>query len=168
MRRNFIILLCIAFALSLLADEPQPYSIEYLTGAKIASADAYNFEWDDETGIATINESDYAMMGKCCVLTSSSASGGDVFLSSVYGDFKIPLKINPTTGAVRIETGKALAKINIGLDVTGIREDGYHEVKMIMQTLKNHSNAKFQMKELKSLLLLITEQKNENLLSVNC
>ena len=30
---------------------------------------------------------------------------------------------------------KALAKINIGLDVTGIREDGYHEVRMIMQTL---------------------------------
>ncbi len=30
---------------------------------------------------------------------------------------------------------KALAKINIGLDVTGIREDGYHEVRMIMQTI---------------------------------
>ena len=30
---------------------------------------------------------------------------------------------------------KALAKINIGLDVTGIREDGYHEVRMIMQTV---------------------------------
>ena len=31
---------------------------------------------------------------------------------------------------------KALAKINIGLDVTGIRDDGYHEVKMIMQLLR--------------------------------
>ncbi len=30
---------------------------------------------------------------------------------------------------------RALAKINIGLDVTGIREDGYHEVRMIMQTV---------------------------------
>ncbi|MCF0131497.1 MAG: 4-(cytidine 5'-diphospho)-2-C-methyl-D-erythritol kinase [Pseudobutyrivibrio sp.] len=30
---------------------------------------------------------------------------------------------------------KALAKINLGLDVTGIREDGYHEVSMIMQTI---------------------------------
>ncbi len=30
---------------------------------------------------------------------------------------------------------KALAKINLGLDVTGCREDGYHEVKMIMQTI---------------------------------
>lgn len=30
---------------------------------------------------------------------------------------------------------KALAKINLGLDVTGIREDGYHLVRMIMQTI---------------------------------
>lgn len=32
-------------------------------------------------------------------------------------------------------TVKALAKINIGLDVTGRREDGYHLVRMIMQTV---------------------------------
>ena len=30
---------------------------------------------------------------------------------------------------------KALAKINLGLDVTGVREDGYHLVRMIMQTI---------------------------------
>lgn len=30
---------------------------------------------------------------------------------------------------------KAYAKINLGLDVLGRREDGYHEVKMIMQTV---------------------------------
>lgn len=30
---------------------------------------------------------------------------------------------------------KALAKINLGLDVTGTREDGYHLVRMIMQTI---------------------------------
>lgn len=30
---------------------------------------------------------------------------------------------------------RALAKINLGLDVTGCREDGYHEVKMVMQTI---------------------------------
>ena len=30
---------------------------------------------------------------------------------------------------------KALAKINLGLDVLRKREDGYHEVKMIMQTI---------------------------------
>ena len=32
-------------------------------------------------------------------------------------------------------TVKALAKINIGLDVTGTRDDGYHLVRMIMQTI---------------------------------
>lgn len=31
---------------------------------------------------------------------------------------------------------KALAKINLGLDVIRRREDGYHEVKMIMQTIR--------------------------------
>ena len=31
---------------------------------------------------------------------------------------------------------KALAKINLGLDVVRRREDGYHEVRMIMQTVQ--------------------------------
>lgn len=31
---------------------------------------------------------------------------------------------------------RAMAKINLGLDVIGKREDGYHEVRMIMQTVK--------------------------------
>ena len=31
---------------------------------------------------------------------------------------------------------RALAKINLGLDVTGKREDGYHEVRMVMQTIQ--------------------------------
>lgn len=33
---------------------------------------------------------------------------------------------------------KALAKINLGLDVLRRKEDGYHEVKMIMQTIRLH------------------------------
>ena len=31
---------------------------------------------------------------------------------------------------------RAIAKINLGLDVTGKREDGYHEVRMVMQTIQ--------------------------------
>jgi 4-diphosphocytidyl-2-C-methyl-D-erythritol kinase len=31
---------------------------------------------------------------------------------------------------------KAYGKINLALDVLGVREDGYHEVKMVMQTVK--------------------------------
>ena len=30
---------------------------------------------------------------------------------------------------------KAYAKINLALDVTGVRENGYHEVRMIMQSI---------------------------------
>ena len=32
-------------------------------------------------------------------------------------------------------TGKAHGKINLNLDVTGKREDGYHLVRMVMQTV---------------------------------
>lgn len=35
---------------------------------------------------------------------------------------------------------KALAKINLGMDVLRRREDGYHEVKMIMQTISLHDD----------------------------
>lgn len=35
-------------------------------------------------------------------------------------------------------TVQAMAKINLGLDVLRRREDGYHEVKMVMQTVKLH------------------------------
>ncbi|MCD8301347.1 MAG: 4-(cytidine 5'-diphospho)-2-C-methyl-D-erythritol kinase [Clostridiales bacterium] len=41
-----------------------------------------------------------------------------------------PSKSNPDEVSL-----KALAKINIGLDVTGEREDGYHDVRMIMQSI---------------------------------
>ncbi len=30
----------------------------------------------------------------------------------------------------------SMAKINLGLDVVGVREDGYHELRMVMQTIK--------------------------------
>ena len=32
-------------------------------------------------------------------------------------------------------TRKARAKINLGLDITGRRADGYHELRMVMQTI---------------------------------
>ena len=35
---------------------------------------------------------------------------------------------------------KALAKINLGLDVLGRRENGYHDVKMVMQTIYLYDN----------------------------
>ncbi len=41
-------------------------------------------------------------------------------------------------------TRKAYAKINLGLDVVRRREDGYHEVKMVMQTVGLYDVLKFQ------------------------
>ena len=42
---------------------------------------------------------------------------------------------------------KALAKINLGLDVTGTRENGYHDVRMVMQTIYLYDNVKIRKTE---------------------
>ena len=42
---------------------------------------------------------------------------------------------------------KAYAKINLGLDVIGVRQDGYHEVRMIMQTVKLFDKLSFRLLE---------------------
>ena len=41
-------------------------------------------------------------------------------------------------------TLKAMAKINLGLDVIRRREDGYHEVRMIMQTVNLYDELTFE------------------------
>lgn len=42
---------------------------------------------------------------------------------------------------------KALAKINLGLDVLGKREDGYHEVRMVMQSVYLYDNVRLEARE---------------------
>lgn len=42
---------------------------------------------------------------------------------------------------------KALAKINLGLDVLGKRENGYHDVRMVMQTIYLYDNVTIQKTE---------------------
>ena len=37
---------------------------------------------------------------------------------------------------------KALAKINLGLDVLGRRENGYHDVRMVMQSIYLYDEVK--------------------------
>ena len=39
---------------------------------------------------------------------------------------------------------KALGKINLGLDVLGRRENGYHDVRMVMQTLYLYDQIRMQ------------------------
>lgn len=45
--------------------------------------------------------------------------------------------------AERLEL-KAYGKINLGLDVVRKREDGYHEVRMIMQTVGVHDTIRME------------------------
>ena len=42
---------------------------------------------------------------------------------------------------------RALAKINLGLDIVGKRPDGYHEVRMIMQTIQMYDVLEIEKKE---------------------
>lgn len=88
------------------------FSRELSFGAKIASVDAYNFEWDNETGTAQIDESACAMMGRYCTLTSSSSSSGNVNLSYFYGDFAIPCNIDFTTRVLTIKTCEPLNRMD--------------------------------------------------------
>lgn len=60
---------------------------------------------------------------------------------------------------------KALAKINLGLDVVRKREDGYHEVRMIMQTINMYDKIaikKIKEKEIKVKTNLYYLPNNEN------
>ena len=42
---------------------------------------------------------------------------------------------------------KALAKINLGLDVLGRRENGYHDVRMVMQSIYLYDNVSIEKTE---------------------
>ena len=50
-----------------------------------------------------------------------------------------------------IQQLKALAKINLGLDVLGRRENGYHDVRMVMQTIYLYDNITIQRTETREL-----------------
>ena len=65
---------------------------------------------------------------------------------------------------------KAYAKINLGLDVVRRRPDGYHEVKMVMQTISLHDELRFEETEGKEIILfsndnpLLPEDMKDNLI----
>ena len=65
---------------------------------------------------------------------------------------------------------KAYAKINLGLDVVRRRPDGYHEVKMIMQTISLHDELRFEETEGKEIIFvsndnpLLPEDAKDNLI----
>ena len=50
---------------------------------------------------------------------------------------------------------RALAKINLGLDILGKREDGYHEVRMIMQTIQMYDVLEMKRKKIPGISLAV-------------
>lgn len=50
---------------------------------------------------------------------------------------------------------RALAKINLGLDILGKREDGYHEVRMIMQTIQMYDVLEMKKKKIPGISLAV-------------
>ena len=48
---------------------------------------------------------------------------------------------------------KALAKINLGLDVLGRRENGYHDVRMVMQSIYLYDEVKIAKKKEPGIIL---------------
>ena len=48
---------------------------------------------------------------------------------------------------------RALAKINLGLDVVRRREDGYHEVRMVMQTINMYDQLDIKRKKAPGIVL---------------
>ena len=53
---------------------------------------------------------------------------------------------------------RALAKINLGLDILGKREDGYHEVRMIMQTIQMYDVLEIKKKKAPGISLPVTRE----------
>lgn len=53
---------------------------------------------------------------------------------------------------------KAYAKVNLGLDITGLREDGYHLVRMIMQAIGIYDVLTFKKTEEPGVVLRISEK----------
>ena len=49
---------------------------------------------------------------------------------------------------------RAMAKINLGLDVIRKREDGYHEVRMIMQTIQMYDVLEIRKKSIPGISLV--------------
>lgn len=58
---------------------------------------------------------------------------------------------------------KSYAKINLGLDVTGVLDNGYHTVKMVMQTISLHDSLYFEKRTTPKIIL----KTNLNYLPVN-
>ena len=80
-------------------------------GDKMASADVYDFDWDDNTATATVIDSTGAMIGKKCYIEQDPNSG-DWNLSGLYGFYIIPINVNVFSSVVTIPAGVDLCSFS--------------------------------------------------------
>ena len=79
----------------------------FFMGSKIASAQLYNSDWDAESGTATVHSSSCASIGSLCNISLSINRPG-FYLTSFFGEFRIPIDIDTITGGVTIKAGEEL------------------------------------------------------------
>ena len=57
---------------------------------------------------------------------------------------------------------KAYAKVNLSLDIVGLREDGYHLVRMVMQSLDIFDTLSFEKLEKPEIVVLLNDAKGDD------
>ena len=90
------------------SDSPLLSSSRLKVGSRIAMIDAYDFDWDNGQGVATVIDSTYSIMGKYCAIKRDSNGW---CLSHFYDKFDIPIEFDFSTGTVKIEAGVELARL---------------------------------------------------------
>lgn len=67
-----------------------------LPGQYIASLVGYDFDWDEENGVAVVNDSSHALMGKQCSIKVAT-SDQEIQISDFFGSYNIPLYLDSDT-----------------------------------------------------------------------
>lgn len=108
----------------LMTKAPRHLTDDELVGIRIASMDVYDFEWNEETGIATVIDSTCALAGQKCEI--SLGNQGEILVTGLFDlegvedlheSFTIPFDYNSNTGVLKINAG-------IALDTIGYVDEG--------------------------------------------
>lgn len=91
---------------SSLSPNPHSLNVEGIGEDRIASADAYDFFWSNDT--ITVNDSSDTSLGGYCHITRSPATG-EVYFSFYYDIFKIPMETDSIANSATIKAGLPLA-----------------------------------------------------------
>lgn len=93
---------------SRLNSRPQAsWSVDDVTRHWMVWIDAKDFDWDDENGVAIVDESSHLIMGKYCTIQCGHESDS-LFLTDFFDSYEIPIDIDFETGRVTIQAGVPL------------------------------------------------------------